>query len=315
MAIDYTIPAIEATNLPEPLTPSHSDLRDFPYMPLDVLRLRDAGVTLIDAEAFRAAVISWCVAWHQMPAASLPDDDTALCRLLGYGRDLKGWQRVRNAGALHGYVSCSDGRLYHPVVAEKAIEAMEHRLDRKEAANNKTERQRRWRERLKHLTDRLLEMDTTCPRGASMETLERLLVDATRRLHRLPEPSTVDGVEIAIRGREEKGREQVPPDPPSARKTPVVDDSGFILFWAQYPRKDDKGHARKAWLAAVRKVDAEAILRGLRAYQFTTELKFLPLAATWLNGERWGDVGSLLPAEKTDANPRGAPITPITGTW
>ncbi len=111
-------------DLPAPLTPPECDLRDFPFLPLDVLRLRDSDISAIeDAEAFRAAVLSWCAAWHQVPAGSLPDDDAALCRLLGYGRDLKTWRRVREAGALRGYVKCSDGRLYHPVVAEKAIEA------------------------------------------------------------------------------------------------------------------------------------------------------------------------------------------------
>ena len=107
-------------------------------MQLDVLRLRDSDLAaIVDAEVFRAAILSWCVAWHQVPAASLPDDDAALCRLLGYGRDLKGWQKVRAGGALRGYVKCSDGRLYHRVVAEKANDAWQKKRaqrDRTEAA-------------------------------------------------------------------------------------------------------------------------------------------------------------------------------------
>lgn len=122
----------------EPLTPADCDLRDFPHMQLDVLRLRDSDLAAVpDAEVFRAAVLSWCVAWHQVPAASLPDDDAALCRLLGYGRDIKTWQKIRAAGALRGYVTCSDGRLYHPVVAEKAVDAWQKKRaqrDRTEAA-------------------------------------------------------------------------------------------------------------------------------------------------------------------------------------
>lgn len=121
--------------VPSPLTPVDCDLRDFSYMPLDVVRLRDSDIASIEAESFRAAVLSWCVSWHQSPAASLPDDDAALCRLLGYGRDLKGWLKVREGGALRGYVKCSDGRLYHPVVAEKAVEAWQ----KKQAQRNRTE--------------------------------------------------------------------------------------------------------------------------------------------------------------------------------
>lgn len=122
---------------PPPLVCPECDLRDFTYMPLDVVRLRDSDLASIDAEAFRAAVLSWCVSWHQSPAASLPDDNAALCRLLGYGRDMRGWIKVREAGALRGYIRCSDGRLYHPVVAEKAMEAWHKKLaqrDRTEAA-------------------------------------------------------------------------------------------------------------------------------------------------------------------------------------
>lgn len=109
---------------PDPMTPADCDLRDFAYMPLDVLRLRDSGAAaLANPEAFRACVLAWCASWHQVPAASLPDDDAALSVLLGYGRTVAAWSKVRKAGGLHGWVKCSDGRLYHPVVADKAREA------------------------------------------------------------------------------------------------------------------------------------------------------------------------------------------------
>ncbi len=117
------------TNLPGPMVPAEVDLRDFSFMPLDVLRLRDSDLASSpDAEIFRCSVLSWCVAWHQLPAASLPNDDTALSRLLGFGRDIKGWKKVRAAGGLRGWVECSDGRLYHEVVAEKAREAWDGKL-------------------------------------------------------------------------------------------------------------------------------------------------------------------------------------------
>ena len=110
--------------LPAPMVPAEVDLRDFAFMPLDVLRLRDSDLASVeDAEVFRCAVLSWCVSWHQTPAGSLPDDDVLLARLLGFGRDIKGWRRVRAAGGMRGWVLCSDGRLYHPVVAEKARDA------------------------------------------------------------------------------------------------------------------------------------------------------------------------------------------------
>lgn len=110
-------------SLPEPLTPPDLDLRTFDWMPLQVVRLRDSGIVVVaSAEAFRAAVLLWCAAWHQVPAASLPKDEKMLCSLAGFGRDLKTWRSL-SVDALHGFVECSDGRLYHPVIAEKAIES------------------------------------------------------------------------------------------------------------------------------------------------------------------------------------------------
>lgn len=112
-----------AAGLPAPLTSAACDLSDFQYMELDVRRLRDSKfAAAAEGEAFRAGILLWCAAWHQVPAASLPDDDVELANLAGYGRVLKEWKKVR-AAALHGFVKCADGRLYHPVVAEKAVAA------------------------------------------------------------------------------------------------------------------------------------------------------------------------------------------------
>ena len=113
------------TTINDPLTDCDCDLRDFPYMPLDVVRLRDSDISaLSNGEEFRCAVLLWCASWHQVPAASLPDDDIVLSQLAGFGRVVNEWKKVRN-GALRGWIKCSDGRLYHPVVAEKANEAWE----------------------------------------------------------------------------------------------------------------------------------------------------------------------------------------------
>lgn len=109
--------------LPTPMTQAECDLSDFQYMELDVRRLRDSNFAAsTNADAFRAGILLWCAAWHQVPAASLPDNDIELANLAGYGRVVKEWKKVRNQ-ALHGFVKCSDGRLYHPVIAEKAVAA------------------------------------------------------------------------------------------------------------------------------------------------------------------------------------------------
>jgi hypothetical protein len=117
------------TNLPPPLVDAKVNLQEFQFLPLDVVRLRDSDLAIeASGDEFRAAVLLWCAAWHQVPAASLPAGDQALATYAGYGRgDVKSWLKVRE-GALRGFVLCSDGRLYHAVLAEKANEAWEGRL-------------------------------------------------------------------------------------------------------------------------------------------------------------------------------------------
>lgn len=114
---------------PAPLIPGEVDLRDFPFMPLDVRRLRDSRLVAVrTAEEVLAAILLWAASWHQQPAASLPDDDIELSQLAGYGRSVKEFKRVKD-GALHALILCSDGRWYHPVVAEKAADAWNGRLE------------------------------------------------------------------------------------------------------------------------------------------------------------------------------------------
>lgn len=114
------------TALPDPLVPTAVDLRDFQFMPLDVVRLRDSGLASDEApETCWAAVMLWCAAWHQVPASSIPDNDQWQAKQAGYvarGRIDANWTKVRE-GALRNFVRCSDGRLYHSTIAEKAIEA------------------------------------------------------------------------------------------------------------------------------------------------------------------------------------------------
>ena len=122
------------TELPSPLVAQEVDLRDFAFMPLDVLRLRDSDLASDESpEACWAAVLLWCASWHQIPASSIPDNDAWIAKHAGYssrGRIDPAWKKVR-AGALRGWVLCVDGRLYHPVVAEKAKEAWKSKLEQR----------------------------------------------------------------------------------------------------------------------------------------------------------------------------------------
>lgn len=115
--------------LPDPLVPADVDLRGLEYMPYYGERLQKSGLNAraTDAE-YRAAHNLWWSAWTQVPAASLPNDDIDLCKLADLGRDQKTWQAVK-AGAMRGFVLCSDGRWYHRQLAVFAMDAWAMRLD------------------------------------------------------------------------------------------------------------------------------------------------------------------------------------------
>lgn len=116
------------------MTPVGCDLQDFPFMPLDVARLRDSDLASDESpEACWAAVLLWAASWHQVPAASMPENDNWIAKQAGYaqrGKIAREWAGVR-PGALRGWVLCSDGRLYHPVVAEKARDAWAAKLQQR----------------------------------------------------------------------------------------------------------------------------------------------------------------------------------------
>lgn len=116
------------TGFPDPLTPPDCDLRGMPYMPVDLVRLFDSDLfALSSGDEFKVAFTLWGKAFLQVPAGSIPDDDRILAHLSGAGRL---WMKYRSM-ALRGWIKCSDGRLYHPVVAAKARDAWEARMSQR----------------------------------------------------------------------------------------------------------------------------------------------------------------------------------------
>lgn len=77
----------------------------------------------------------------------------------------------------------------------------------------------------------------------------------------------------------------------SQRVREDVDPPGFAEWWAEYPRKDAKGDARKAYAKALKRASPAALLTGLRLYPFQRDPKFIPMPATWINQGRWESAG------------------------
>lgn len=128
--------------MPAPLIPADVDLRGMPWMPLDTVRLIDSDLfALSTGDEFKAAVALWCKSWTQVPAASLPNDDRILAHLSGTASR---WKRVK-AMCMRGWVLCDDGRYYHPVIAEKAMEAWKEREEFQDRQENESTRLQNFR--------------------------------------------------------------------------------------------------------------------------------------------------------------------------
>lgn len=123
------------TDLPAPPVPADCDLRGMPGFMLDTERLMASELwALADGPTFKAAVGLWCRAWRQVPASSLPDDDAVLRAFAGM--PASAWKKAKDM-ALRGFVKCSDGRLYHLVLAEDAARAWGHRQMQREKAGKR----------------------------------------------------------------------------------------------------------------------------------------------------------------------------------
>ncbi len=139
-----------SVNVALPPVPPDIDLRSHCWMKLDLCRLHSSDfIHLATNEEFGAAVKLWTEAMRQVPAGSLPDDDKILASLAGYRGSGRRWQKIRPM-ALHGFTLCSDGRLYHPVLAEMALDAwackaQQPPVNLSDPRARDRERLRRWR--------------------------------------------------------------------------------------------------------------------------------------------------------------------------
>lgn len=220
---DHPKPAQGASTMPDtlppppPFTPDDCDLRGLTFMPLDVLRLRDSDLALhASGDAFKAAVLLWCVAWHQTPAGSLPNDDRALAHWAHL--DLKTWKKVR-AVALTKFHLCADGRLYHEVVAEKALEAWQERRNYRKRRDADRARLQAWREKHgKGANENGPETDGETGNETHPEThpeTHRETPDETRVETRKTEKGTCSGEkgqESSLRSEGAKRGSRLPPD-------------------------------------------------------------------------------------------------------
>lgn len=250
----------------EPLVSPEIDLRDFPFMPVDIGRLFGSEFhAQSDDGAWRAGVTLWLKSYHQVPAASIPDDDVALARLAELGRDVKAWRRIKDA-ALRGWVKCSDGRLYHPVVAEKALEGWIEKLgQRKSSAAGNAKRYGQ--------TFNPSPFDTSIEdavgRLSALNPSSRLLAKRLPKTSRKSPDGSSDGGLSGSQGTGKgQGREE---DNPPLSSNPSEGEGeiskSLERFLAVFPTTKTVSRPR-VWdlLASLGKTDVEAAISGASAY-------------------------------------------------
>lgn len=257
-------------------------MQDFPHTP--ILRSRLFGSSFhartTDSE-WRAGVTLWLKAWEQVPAGSLPDDDIELCRLAELARDLKTWKKLK-AGAMRGWVLCSDGRLYHPVVAEVVRNA----VDAKTAQRDKTVKAR-----IAALQKALEQASDTNKKETLTEEIRKLSQSLSLSQSQ-KEFLSVTGPVTESKRREEKGREEKRRDIDSSEanasggKPPKLTDPDEIIFGYGLPMLTAAGNADKharSFLGGLRKEHGdEAVIDKLRECAKTRPLQPLEWLAAAL---------------------------------
>jgi len=99
--------------------------------------------------------------------------------------------------------------------------------------------------------------------------------------------------------RGEENKNTRPTAPSESPRPKAAEPERFADFWAVYPRREDKGHARTAYARAIKSADPQDVITGAKRYAESTrgtERRYIALPATWLNGERWTDETATSPA-------------------
>ena len=262
--------------LPDPLVPADCDCTDLDGFMLNTERLMGSEfIAVAQHEEIAAALMLWCRAWKQRPAASLPDDEKVLAAFARM--PIQRFRKLRES-ILHGFVKCSDGRIYHRVLAEEAIRAFEKKKSFRRKRETDAERLRKWRS------------------------------ERSRNANETP-----DDTRFVAEGQGQgqgQGQKKDPPNPPERgdaddREQPARPDypADFEAVWADYPARaggNSKRAAFKAWHARIKSgVTAKEIRDGVLRYRRYLEqsgkigTEFVKQAATFFGpdehySQKWG---------------------------
>jgi len=189
---------------------------------------------------------------HYWRTGPLPDDDAMLARIAS--TEPKAWRAM--SGVVRSFFVADDGQLHHKRIDSERQKASA--ISAKRAAAGAAGAQQTNGKRVGKQAANAAANADDLPTICRTQSQEQIQEEGSLRSQRV--------------------REDV--DPP-----------GFAEWWSEYPRKDAKGDARKAYAKALKRSTPAELLTRLRLYPFQRDPKFVPMPATWINQGRWESAG------------------------
>lgn len=250
--------AIVPTNLPDPPYPADTKTRGW-RLETDYERLEQGDTWALAGPEIRPwLLMTYFVAWKQVPSGSLPADDELIAAKIGL--DLRHFRAYRDI-LMRGFWLANDGRFYHSVLTEQVLGMLQCRKNgagrtKKSRANNQ--------ERSDDVTryQRVSNMSVTTPEPEPE-----------------PEPKSLKSKTTTLSGK-----------PDVAPSLPKVENPEAWDF-TQEPANAHKGHYLLAFLNRVtdsryQAVPANLKLAQARAQEYTLkQLRFMITAMQ----EKWGE--------------------------
>jgi hypothetical protein len=277
MSQDYNVKRIipfgttKSADLPAPIVPAETDLTTFPFMQVPIDRLLSSREWSLSrrnpARAFYLMNL-WMAAFHAKPAGSLEDDDITLADIARC--DDGQWASIK-AEVMQNWIKCSDGRLYHPFLADIVIDASAKRQANIDKTANARKAKKSQADSLSQSSD------------SSVTALKE------KRLKRNKENQSESESNTNVRS----------PDADADEPAWDSDSAGKFFdekLWPSRPSRGKCDNPKKPAKAKFIKLvvndgwHPEHILRGIKRYASANpDPRFTPMLITFLNQERFDD--------------------------
>lgn len=273
--------------------------KDYPWFKFaHVEYLLDPMITSLSLAAQGANTRLMAYAARQLPFGTLPNDDKTLLAMSG-AKTVKQWQKLYQELIGTVWFCDDDGRLYCPLmIVESVPQAKQDDYQDTDKPLTDAERAKRYRDSKKNRDEKQEAShdrhDSVTPKSDTVTERHDSVTTASHDRH---ESNVTNRDEMGGKGgdldldlKQDLDKEQEVKT--KTTREASVCDVRFDEFWIQYPRKENKQGALKAWkkIKPSEKLFEEIILAVAKQKLWPAfQNGYAPHAATWLNGNRWED--------------------------